>query len=195
MILGTAAYMTPEQANGRAVDKRSDVWAFGAVLYEMLTGQRVFRGEDVTDTLADVLRWSPFGSGFPRRCPRACGTCFGAASRKIRSSASATCRRAPRAGGRVRDGRAADDGVRHTVASRGRLAWTVAAVLGLALAGVSLLRIRETPVEPAARASVRAAAREHGTGFFALSPDGRSLVMGTRPRWRFAPSSPARFDR
>jgi len=56
MILGTAAYMSPEQAKGRAVDKRADIWAFGAVLYEMLTGQRAFAGEDVSDTLAAVLR-------------------------------------------------------------------------------------------------------------------------------------------
>ncbi len=56
MILGTAAYMSPEQAKGRAVDKRADIWSFGAVLYEMLTGQRAFAGEDVSDTLAAVLR-------------------------------------------------------------------------------------------------------------------------------------------
>jgi serine/threonine protein kinase len=56
MILGTAAYMAPEQAKGRAVDKRADVWAFGAVLYEMLSGQRAFKGDDVSDTLAAVLR-------------------------------------------------------------------------------------------------------------------------------------------
>jgi serine/threonine-protein kinase len=56
VILGTAAYMSPEQVKGRAADKRSDVWAFGAVLYEMLSGQRAFKGEDVSDTLAAVLR-------------------------------------------------------------------------------------------------------------------------------------------
>jgi eukaryotic-like serine/threonine-protein kinase len=65
MILGTAAYMSPEQAKGRPADKRSDVWAFGCVLYEMLTGQRAFAGDDVADTLASVLKTSPRG----RRCP------------------------------------------------------------------------------------------------------------------------------
>ena len=56
MVIGTAAYMAPEQAKGKVVDKRADVWAFGAVVYEMLTGQRPFTGEDVSDTLAAVLR-------------------------------------------------------------------------------------------------------------------------------------------
>jgi eukaryotic-like serine/threonine-protein kinase len=59
VILGTAAYMSPEQAKGRTVDKRSDLWAFGCVLYEMLTGHRTFDGEDVSDTLAAVLRGNP----------------------------------------------------------------------------------------------------------------------------------------
>ena len=56
MILGTAAYMSPEQAQGKPVDKRADIWAFGVVLFEMLTGQRAFDGETISDTLATVLR-------------------------------------------------------------------------------------------------------------------------------------------
>src|ERR1700720_3993081 len=56
VILGTAAYMSPEQAKGRVADKRTDVWALGCVLYEMLTGKRAFEGEDVSETLAAVLR-------------------------------------------------------------------------------------------------------------------------------------------
>ena len=55
-ILGTAAYMAPEQARGKTVDKRADIWAFGCVVYEMLTGQRAFKGEEISDVLAAVLR-------------------------------------------------------------------------------------------------------------------------------------------
>ena len=54
MILGTAAYMSPEQAKGGIADKRSDVWAFGVVLFEMLTGRRAFDGGDISETLAAV---------------------------------------------------------------------------------------------------------------------------------------------
>jgi len=71
MILGTAAYMSPEQAKGRAADKRSDVWAFGCVLYEMLTGKRLFDGEDVGDTLAAVLMREPDWSALPADTPPA----------------------------------------------------------------------------------------------------------------------------
>jgi Tol biopolymer transport system component len=69
IILGTAAYMSPEQAKGRQVDKRSDVWAFGAVLYEMLSGQRAFKGDDVSDTLAAVLRQDIDWTALPASTP------------------------------------------------------------------------------------------------------------------------------
>jgi serine/threonine protein kinase len=71
MILGTAAYTSPEQAKGCAVDKRSDVWAFAAVLYEMLAGKRAFEGEDVSDTLARILMKEPDWAALPATVPAA----------------------------------------------------------------------------------------------------------------------------
>jgi serine/threonine-protein kinase len=71
MILGTAAYMAPEQTKGRPADKRSDIWAFGAVLYEMLSGQRTFKGDDVADTLAAVLRADPAWTALSPDTPQA----------------------------------------------------------------------------------------------------------------------------
>jgi serine/threonine-protein kinase len=69
MILGTAAYMAPEQARGKAVDKRADIWAFGCVLFEMIAGVRAFRGDDVTDTLAFVITKEPDWSALPPDIP------------------------------------------------------------------------------------------------------------------------------
>ena len=69
VILGTAAYMSPEQARGKIVDKRSDIFAFGAVLYELLTGKRAFEGETVTDTLAKVLEGEPDWEALPHSTP------------------------------------------------------------------------------------------------------------------------------
>ena len=69
VLLGTAAYMSPEQAKGRPADKRSDVWAFGCVLFEMLTGQRAFAAEDVADTLALILTKEPAWSMLPPETP------------------------------------------------------------------------------------------------------------------------------
>ncbi len=84
VILGTAAYMSPEQAKGRAADKRSDIWAFGCVLYEMLAGKRPFDGEDVSDTLAAVLRSEPDWSVLPPTTPRSIRTLLRRCLGKVR---------------------------------------------------------------------------------------------------------------
>src|SRR6202035_81566 len=69
VILGTAAYMSPEQAKGKAVDKRTDIWAFGCVLYELLTGKQIFDGEDITEILAAVVRSEPDWQALPAATP------------------------------------------------------------------------------------------------------------------------------
>jgi len=71
VILGTAAYMSPEQARGRAVDRRSDIWAFGAIFYEMVAGRRLFEGETVSDVLAAVLRQDVDFAAIPKETPAA----------------------------------------------------------------------------------------------------------------------------
>ncbi len=76
VILGTAAYMSPQQARGKAVDARSDIWSFGVVLYEMLTARRLFKGEDLTETLASVVKEQPNLSAVPRKVRRLLEACL-----------------------------------------------------------------------------------------------------------------------
>jgi Tol biopolymer transport system component len=80
LILGTAAYMAPEQARGKAVDKRADIWAFGVLLWEMLTGRRLFDGDTVSDVLASVLRqeldWTALPASTPAELRRLLGRCL-----------------------------------------------------------------------------------------------------------------------
>jgi serine/threonine-protein kinase len=75
IILGTAAYMSPEQARGKPLDRRTDIWAFGVVLFEMLTGRRAFEAEDVSLTLAEVMKSEPDWSALPPSIPPALRTC------------------------------------------------------------------------------------------------------------------------
>jgi serine/threonine protein kinase len=76
MILGTAAYMSPEQARGKSVDRRADIWAFGVVLFEMLTGKQTFTGETVTDVLASVVKEQPALDHLPARVRRIVARCL-----------------------------------------------------------------------------------------------------------------------
>src|SRR5262245_14956454 len=70
MIVGTAAFMSPEQVRGKSVDKRSDIWALGCVIFEMLTGRQAFAGEDDSDILASVLKSDPDWSLLPVNTPQ-----------------------------------------------------------------------------------------------------------------------------
>jgi serine/threonine-protein kinase len=76
MILGTAGYMSPEQARGKVVDKRADIWAFGVVVHELLTGRKLFAGEDVTSTLAKVIEAEPSWGGVPPKVQRLLKSCL-----------------------------------------------------------------------------------------------------------------------
>lgn len=90
VILGTAAYMAPEQARGRPVDRRADIWAFGVVLFEMLTGQRAFEGDDVSITLASVLKddveWKALPANVPPSVRRLLHRCLAKDPRRRLSS-------------------------------------------------------------------------------------------------------------
>ena len=93
VILGTAAYMSPEQARGRAVDKRTDIWAFGCVVYELLTGKQTFHGEDITEILASVVKSEPDWIALPAATPQKNPRSFAAMPAEGQASALPRCRR------------------------------------------------------------------------------------------------------
>ncbi len=185
VILGTAAYMSPEQARGKPVDKRADVWAFGVVLYEMLAGRRLFRGETVSDTLAAVLTREPDWGALPPAVPRSVRDllhdCL-ARDPKLRLHDMADARLAlQRAAGEAAEPRAVAVAV---PAWRRALPWALAAA-GLVLA-VSALLVpwrRAPPALPlrltiGLGADVSLAVSLPGAGpAVTLSPDGRLLAF------------------
>ena len=87
VILGTAAYMSPEQAKGKSVDKRADLWAFGCVVFEMLTGHRPFEGTTIAEVLAKVIEREPEWQALPRGTPRSIRTLLRRCLRRTRSAA------------------------------------------------------------------------------------------------------------
>ena len=134
MILGTAAYMSPEQARGKAIDRRSDVWAFGCVFYEMLTGRRVFEGDEMTDVLARVIEREPNFGVLPAATPAPIRKLLRRALEKDRKR-----RLADAADARLEIEEALAPAVIEPSAAaparrRERLAWTTAAVLAASLA-------------------------------------------------------------
>jgi len=177
VIMGTAAYMSPEQARGSAVDKRADIWAFGVVLLEMLTGRRTFGGETVSDTLAAVLRAEIDLGSVPRDTPpsirRLLRRCL---ERDVK-------RRLPDiAVARMEiDDAATDAPPQAPVHRQSRLPW-VATVIALAgCAVLAFMHFRETPPTAApVRFTIDAPPGYSVRLFdsFALSPDSRRLAFG-----------------
>ena len=145
MILGTAAYMAPEQARGITVDKRADIWAFGVVLYEMLTGKPLFTGETISDILAGVLRAEPDWSALPTDTPKAVRRLLGRClerdrKKRLRDIGDARLEldEAPEAFHVAGPGR-----------RRSPVPWVVAAALAGGLIGWAWSRLRPAPAEPA----------------------------------------------
>jgi len=177
VILGTAAYMSPEQAKGKAVDKRSDIFAFGAVLYEMLTGTKAFPGDGVSEVLAAVIKLEPDWSALPTNVPRRVRALLGRCLRKD-------------AGRRLHDVADArieleehDDGTPTAIAPPSRSKWTVTT----AFAGVAAVAFVVGWLWPRPRAPLEverfsmAIDTRFGQGDtdVTFSPDGNDMIIST----------------
>ena len=175
-ILGTPAYMSPEQARGAPADRRTDIWAFGAVLFEMLTGQRVFEGDSVADTLAAIIHGDPRLDRLPPSTPW-----------YVRATIDRCLQKDARERARdMADVRMALDGVfsgpaprAAAAGSRASARWVAsAAFAGALLAGATVWVFRPPPPDIAPPMHFRVSAPEGlRLGRFALSPDGRSLAF------------------
>ncbi len=179
VVLGTAAYMSPEQARGRAVDRRADVWAFGCLLYEMLTGERLFNGESISDILADVLRkeidWKRLPPETPPGIRRLLRRCLERdPARRLRSAAdaaleiTAVLEEPPEA--------VSTSPVRAATAHRWRVATAVLGLAVIALTATVVLRGGSPPPPQPLRSFAIPGAGIHGSSSLAVSPDGSSLV-------------------
>jgi serine/threonine-protein kinase len=187
LILGTAAYMSPEQATGKPADKRSDLWAFGVVLLEMLTGTPVFAGETTSHVLASVLKdepnWARLPAGTPAPIRRLLGRCLEKDhARRLDSAAAARLD--------LDEALTASDA--SLVASWPPLwRWIVPAAIGVVLGAgmVAGARWREKPTLPSANVSRSSMTLPDGQDFtnagrqvVALSPDGTQLVYVANSR-------------
>ena len=196
VLLGTAAYMSPEQARGKAGDKRTDIWAFGCVLYELLTGKQAFAGDDITDILAAVVRADPDWQALPAAAPVKIRDLLRRCLQKdktLRMQAAGDTRieiqevlTAPRDSGATLA----------PLGSRSRLPWVVAtavfAIAALALAALLWRSSRPTELKPLVRLDVDLGPDvslnpEVSLGFSGgtdaiVSPDGMRLVYVSQGR-------------
>jgi len=171
LILGTAGYMSPEQAAGKNVDRRADIWSFGVVLYELLTGKRLFDGETVTHTLADVVRAPIDVSGLPLRplLERCLDRNLKTRLAHIGEARIAIERYAP------------EEKPKPVVASKSSwLPWAVAALTAVAGVGAWVLKPSAPPLPVAVELLPPADTRFaliNNAGGSAISPDGRTLAF------------------
>jgi tRNA A-37 threonylcarbamoyl transferase component Bud32 len=183
VLLGTAAYMSPEQAKGRPADKRSDIWAFGCVLFEMLTGTRPFGGKDVAETMAAVIRAEPSWASLPARTPAAI-------TRLLKRCLHKDPRQRLQHAGDARleltetEWAATSDSAPHQATSaRWWMLATAVAVVAAAIAVLALRMRNPEPVgAPVSRFAIRipdaATISTTSSGYdVALSPDGRTLLF------------------
>ncbi len=188
MILGTAAYMAPEQARGKVVDRRADVWAFGCVLYEMLTGRRTFASDDVTDTLTAVLRDPPDWNALPAETPAAVRSLLARCldkdpKQRLRDIGEA--RVALSSGSPVPAAAAVAPAPAALPPRRRSLLWAAVVLLTAAVVGLAaLVAYRQRPAGVPQVHKTYVALRPDGSSirFPALSPDGRKVVYAARSR-------------
>ena len=182
-ILGTAAYMSPEQAKGIKVDRRTDIFAFGAVFYEMLTGHQAFHGDAASEILASVLKVDPDWSRLPADTPVSVRRVL---ERSLRKDRNRRFQSAADVRIEIEEALAEPVGGRHQTPSRvasqrrERLAWTLAGALLIAAVGFAIPAInhfRESPrVDLAETRLDIVTPTTSDPASFAISPDGRSLV-------------------
>jgi len=185
MILGTAAYMAPEQARGKPVDRRADIWAFGVVLFEMLSGTRAFDGEDTTEVLGAVVRLEPNYSALPADVPAPVRTllqsCLVKDPRRRVADISTALFVLDKAASLAPTSATSGTAV-PPVAPRRGMAWSVAAVAVVAAAALALpaLRyLRQTPPpEPAVtRFTIAPPDGVRPTSAPSIAPDGTRVVF------------------
>jgi serine/threonine protein kinase len=171
VILGTAAYMSPEQAKGKPVDKRADIWAFGVVLSEMLTGRQLFQGETLSETLASVMKEEPAWDRVPAKTRRLLRACLQKDSRQRLHD--------------IADARFLLEEPPVGVGHARPLPWVaIADVLLLALGILSFFHFRERPpVARVMRFQVPLPENAVFGGRIALSPDGRRLAFQGGGLW------------
>jgi eukaryotic-like serine/threonine-protein kinase len=177
VILGTAAYMSPEQAKGRAIDKRTDIWAFGCIVYEMLTGVRLFQEADVSETLAAVLMREPDWARIPSDVPRPIHTLLRRCMERDRAKRLSDVAGALFALDEALD--VAPSTTAPELGTRSRFAhmgWIVAALIAIA-ASIAIAKFSRQPLteSPTMRLQIDTPNADPFT--FALSPDGRAIVF------------------